>query len=58
MFLTKKFKKKIGVMFLNFLKNAMIKNMKIHNIFYILYISKSMEPNKCIIIIYFMKMFS
>jgi hypothetical protein len=26
----------------------MIKNIKIHNIFYIIEISKSMEPNKCI----------
>ncbi len=28
--------------------HAMIKNIKIHNIFYIIEISKSMELNKCI----------
>jgi hypothetical protein len=28
--------------------NAMIRNIKIHNIFYIIEISKSMETNKCI----------
>jgi hypothetical protein len=35
-------------MFLNFFLNAMIKKMKIHNIFDIIEISKYMEPNKCI----------
>jgi hypothetical protein len=44
-------------MFLKLSKNAMIKNIKIHDIFYIIEISKSMEPNKCIHLFYFMKMF-
>ncbi len=35
-------------MFLKHLLNAMIKNIKIHIIFYIIKISKSMELNKCI----------
>jgi hypothetical protein len=35
--------KKIGVMFLNFFLNAMIRNIKIHNIFDIIEISKSMN---------------
>jgi hypothetical protein len=35
---------------------AMIKNIKIHNILYIIEISKSMEPHKCIQIFH-MKMF-
>jgi hypothetical protein len=37
---------KKNVTFLNFKKNAMIRNIKIQNIFYIIEISKSMEPNK------------
>jgi hypothetical protein len=48
--------KKIGVMFLNFFLNAMIRNIKIHNIFDIIEISKSMQPHKCIQIFH-MKMF-
>jgi hypothetical protein len=44
-----KFKeKKYVLMFFNFFLNAMMRNIKIHNIFYIIEISKSMEPNKCI----------
>jgi hypothetical protein len=39
--------KKIGVMFLKFFLNAMIRNIKIHNIFDIIEISKYMELNKC-----------
>jgi hypothetical protein len=39
--------KKTGVMFLNFFLNAMIRNIKIHNIFDTIEISKSMELNKC-----------
>jgi len=35
------------VTLLNFFLNAMIRNIKIHNILYIIGISKSMEPNKC-----------
>jgi hypothetical protein len=35
----------------------MIRNIKIHNILDIIEISKSMEPNKCIQKIFFMKMF-
>jgi len=31
-----------------FFKNAMIRNIKIHNIFYITGFSKSMKPNKCV----------
>jgi hypothetical protein len=34
-------------MFLQLVLNAMIRNIKIHNIFYVIEISKSMEPNKC-----------
>jgi len=41
-------KKNTNVCSWNFFLNAMIKNIKIHNIFYIIEISKSMEPNKCI----------
>jgi hypothetical protein len=33
--------------FFKLFKNAMITNMKIHNIYDIIEISKSMEPNKC-----------
>ncbi len=33
---------------MNFFLNAMIENIKIHNILDIIKISKSMEPNKCI----------
>jgi hypothetical protein len=35
------------VTLLNFFLNAMIRNIKIHNILDIIGISKSMEPNKC-----------
>ncbi len=35
------------VTFLKLFLNAMIRNIKIHNIFDIIGISKSMEPNKC-----------
>jgi hypothetical protein len=48
--------KKISIMFLKLFLNAMIRNIKIHNILNIIEISKSMEPNKCIQI-FFMKMF-
>jgi hypothetical protein len=34
--------------FLKLFLNAMIRNMKIHTIFYIIEILESMEPNKCI----------
>jgi hypothetical protein len=34
-------------MFLKLFKNVMIRNIKIHNIFYIIEIPKFMEPNKC-----------
>jgi hypothetical protein len=34
-------------MFLRFFLNAMIRNIKIQDIFDIIEISKSMEPNKC-----------
>jgi hypothetical protein len=40
--------KKISITFLKLLLNVMIRNIKIHNIFDIIEISKSMEPNKCI----------
>jgi hypothetical protein len=46
--MTKKFKEKIDVTLLKLFLNAMIKNIKIQNIFDIIKISKSMEPNKCI----------
>jgi hypothetical protein len=36
-----------NVTFLKLFLNAMIKNIKIHNIFNIIENSKSMEPNKC-----------
>ncbi len=38
--------KKTSITFLNFFLNAMIRNIKIHNIFFIIGFSKSMEPNK------------
>jgi hypothetical protein len=41
---------KKSVMFLNFFLNTMIRNIKIHNI---LYISKSMEIDKCIQFIFY-----
>jgi hypothetical protein len=37
-----------SVMFMKLFLNAMIGNIKIHNIFNIIEISKSMEPNKYI----------
>ncbi len=40
-------KKGTNTMFLNFFLNAMIRNIKIHNIFHIIEISKSMKLNKC-----------
>jgi hypothetical protein len=49
-------KEKTSIMFLKLFQNAMIRNIKIHNIFYIIKISKNMEPNKCIIL-KIMKMF-
>jgi hypothetical protein len=39
---------KIGVTFLNFFLNAMIRKIKIHNILDTIETSKSMELNKCI----------
>jgi hypothetical protein len=47
--LTKNFKQKTGVTFLKLFLNAMIRNIKIHNIFNMIKISKSMERNKCIL---------
>jgi len=47
-FLTKKFKEKNKHSVLETFLNAMIRNIKIHNIVDIIEISKSMEPNKCI----------
>jgi hypothetical protein len=44
-------------MFLKLFLNAMIKNIKIHNIFDIIGVSKSIEPNKCIHKNNFMEMF-
>jgi hypothetical protein len=47
-FMTKKFKqKKTNVMFLRLLLNAMSRNIKIHNIFDIIEMSKYMKPDKC-----------
>jgi len=46
-FLTKKFKKRTNITSLKKIINAMIRNIKIHNILDIIEISKSMEPNKC-----------
>jgi hypothetical protein len=40
--------KKTSVTFLKFFLNAMIRNIKIHNILDAVEISKSMELNKCI----------
>jgi len=40
-------RKKIGVTFLKWFLNAMIRNTKIHNIFGSIEISKFMELNKC-----------
>ncbi len=43
-----KFQGKVAIVTsLKFFFNAMIKNIKIHNILDIIKISKSMEPNKC-----------
>jgi hypothetical protein len=47
-FLTRKSKEKTNIIFLKLFINAMIKNIKIHNILDIIGFSKSMEPNKCI----------
>jgi hypothetical protein len=41
-------RKKPSVTFLKHFLNIMIRNIKIHNIFGVFEISKSMEPNKCI----------
>jgi hypothetical protein len=46
--MTKKFKEKTNVTFLKLFLNAMIRNIKIHNIFDIIEIQKSTKPNKCI----------
>jgi len=46
-FLTKKFKEKKNTTFLKLFFNAMVRNIKIHNILDIIEISKSMQPNKC-----------
>jgi len=40
-------KKTTSISFLKLFINAMIRNIKIHNILDITEISKSMEPNKC-----------
>jgi hypothetical protein len=51
--MTKKFKKKkTNVMFLNLFLNAMIRNIKIHNIFYIIEISKFIKLDKYVQKIY------
>jgi len=50
-------KGKKGITFLKLFLNEMIRNIKIHNIFDIIEISKSMEPNKCIHKKIYMKMF-
>jgi hypothetical protein len=47
-FLTKKFKEKNKCYVFETFLNAMIRNIKIHNILDIIKISKSMEPNECI----------
>jgi hypothetical protein len=47
-FVPKSSRKKPNVTFLKLFLNAMIRNIKIHNIFDIIEILKSMEPNKCI----------
>jgi hypothetical protein len=47
-FWPKSSRKKIGIIFLKLFVNAIIMNIKIHNILDIIEISKSMEPNKCI----------
>ncbi len=52
-FVTKKFKEKKSVMFLKLFQNAMIRNIKIHNILDFIDISKSMELNKCIQFIFY-----
>jgi hypothetical protein len=44
-----KVQRKKNVTFANFFLNAMIRNIKIHNILNIIEISKSMEPNKFIL---------
>jgi len=44
-------------MFFKLFLNAMIRNIKIHNILDIMEISKSMEPNKCFFFLKFKKMF-
>jgi hypothetical protein len=46
--MTKKFKEKTNIMFLKHFQNAMIRNIKIHNILDIIEILKSMKPNKFI----------
>jgi hypothetical protein len=40
-------------MFLNFILNAIIRNINIHNILDIIEISKSVEPNECIQIFFY-----
>jgi hypothetical protein len=47
-FLTNKFKEKNECYIPTTFLNAMTRNIKIHNIFYNIEISKSIEPNKCI----------
>lgn len=45
----KKSKKRTNVMFLKLVLIAMIMNIKIHNIFDVIEISKSMEPNNFVL---------
>jgi len=45
---TKNSKKNISIVFLKHFLNAMIRNIKIHHIFYIIELLESMEPNKFI----------
>jgi hypothetical protein len=48
-FRPKSSKEKTSIMFLKPFQNAVIRNIKIHNILDIIEISKNMEFNKCII---------
>jgi hypothetical protein len=53
----KNVKGKKSITFLKLFLNEMIRNIKIHNILGIIEISKSMEPNKTIHKLFYMKMF-
>jgi hypothetical protein len=45
--MTKNLRKETNVTFLELFLNAMIRNIKIHNIFDIIEISNFVKPNKC-----------